>query len=1029
MKKKLLTLLSLLMILVMSFTLAACGGGKGDGKVGEEIENGGFEAGVGSLAGWTASGNAFGQYGVINGEKVNDVVVGKVGNNFFSGLSAGMAAFTGTLTGKPFKLAGTGKIAYRIGAGENTDKCYIEFIEKSSGTVLLKKGNDDFSAPYITDHLVPNIVDLSAHIGKTLVIKITDDDRDRNGYSYLNLDDFKVLKTEAEVTAAVAEREAVLAEIGAPTFEEDPSETTIRNGDFEDGLTNWLVVEGNAFSKKTISLSTETFHDAGRKYYAHGNKFLNGYNVPEANTGVLRSGKFTLKGDGYISLLIGGGKTDKNYVAVCDGETDEELMKVDCADHFKDPGRSMHLIRKFIDAGEYIDKVLYIKIVDGDSRQNDYAAITVDDVRVSMTEEAVKELVNETYNWAQNLDDAVDGDDLREYYGDTSSYPFNPEILIVDNAAVSDAIVANNAVDVTKYIKDVTGAFGEVDPSEITAQIDKVVYNDTAVTENFTAVDMSRPGIYTVHYSLHYGDYAADATFLIVVSGDGEILNGDFETGNLSGWTVSEGNVNLKEAVSGKEFGWTGASYNHAGKYHLDGTGCAPESETYALRSSEFTLGGSGVISFRMGGRAATLRVYEKISGVCLAEYKNTQWNDDNNPHVESGCRNLTMTAYYADLSTFVGSTLYIELADTETSGWGVAHFDEIITYYPGEKAEVLATLAEKKDTVNYKCEETPGTTEIAWAEAENNVSPELLSITRKIGTKLETAGAKDINEYLAEAEGAVVGIASPQINKSIVKVNDGTSDITSGFGAFELTVGKIYTVTYKLSFTPEVGDELTVTDTFKIKAYATQYELKNGDFETGDMAGWSVISGRFNTETALSNNPYTGFGKMPVNNNGWYVDGWNGACSEGDVFAIRSTVFTLGGSGRISFKMGGRTAEVHVFKKDGTQIAKFTNTQFADRDFPHVENGARQATMTTYVADLSAYMGEELYIELVDSGTSAWGLALFDDIITYYETAPDMATAKDTVKCYANESDAEPTIDYDIAWVEARNEYSAPQA
>ena len=294
MKKKLLTLLSLLMILVMSFTLAACGGGKGDGKVGEEIENGGFEAGVGSLAGWTASGNAFGQYGVINGEKVNDVVVGKVGNNFFSGLSAGMAAFTGTLTGKPFKLAGTGKIAYRIGAGENTDKCYIEFIEKSSGTVLLKKGNDDFSAPYITDHLVPNIVDLSAHIGKTLVIKITDDDRDRNGYSYLNLDDFKVLKTEAEVTAAVAEREAVLAEIGAPTFEEDPSETTIRNGDFEDGLTNWLVVEGNAFSKKTISLSTETFHDAGRKYYAHGNKFLNGYNVPEANTGVLRSGKFTL---------------------------------------------------------------------------------------------------------------------------------------------------------------------------------------------------------------------------------------------------------------------------------------------------------------------------------------------------------------------------------------------------------------------------------------------------------------------------------------------------------------------------------------------------------------------------------------------------------------------------------------------------------------------------------------------------------------------------------------------------------------
>ena len=234
MKKKLVTMVAVLVLFVLSCTLAACSKDKGGSGYGEEIVNGGFEQEVGALTGWTTTGQAFGKYGVVNTSSVNGITVGKVGDNFFSGYDAGSAAFVGTLTSTPFKLAGTGKITYRIGGGQDPEKCYIEFIENGTSNVLLKKGNTDFAVPYITDHLVPNVVDLSAHIGKTIVIKVTDEDKNRDGWGYVNLDDFRVLKTEEEVAAVNAEREAILAEIGAPSFEENETETTIRNGSFDE---------------------------------------------------------------------------------------------------------------------------------------------------------------------------------------------------------------------------------------------------------------------------------------------------------------------------------------------------------------------------------------------------------------------------------------------------------------------------------------------------------------------------------------------------------------------------------------------------------------------------------------------------------------------------------------------------------------------------------------------------------------------------------------------------------------------------
>jgi len=78
------------------------------------------------------------------------------------------------------------------------------------------------------------------------------------------------------------------------------------------------------------------------------------------------------------------------------------------------------------------------------------------------------------------------------------------------------------------------------------------------------------------------------------------VINGGFETGDLSGWTVlTEGwTDNPNRGVISATSYWTEElPYNQAGNYHLDGwnTGIA-EGGTWEVKSSTFTLGGSGYI-------------------------------------------------------------------------------------------------------------------------------------------------------------------------------------------------------------------------------------------------------------------------------------------------------------------------------------------------------------------------------------------------------------------------------------------------
>ena len=76
---------------------------------------------------------------------------------------------------------------------------------------------------------------------------------------------------------------------------------------------------------------------------------------------------------------------------------------------------------------------------------------------------------------------------------------------------------------------------------------------------------------------------------------------------------------------------------------------------------------------------------------------------------------------------------------------------------------------------------------------------------------------------------------------------------------------------------------------------------------------------------------------------------------------------------------------------------------------------------MTTYVADLSAHIGKTMKLVLCDDMTGDWGHAIFDDVVTYYEIAPDAENRYDTVNNLCEHGGT-----YNIPWLKAVNTYTA---
>lgn len=183
----------------------------------------------------------------------------------------------------------------------------------------------------------------------------------------------------------------------------------------------------------------------------------------------------------------------------------------------------------------------------------------------------------------------------------------------------------------------------------------------------------------------------------------------------------------------------------------------------------------------------------------------------------------------------------------------------------------------------------------------------------------------------------------------------------------------------------------------------AAVYEIVNPGFETGDLTGWTVIKGNAFGSDSVSGDSTWWAEQIPYNQEGTYhLNGWK--YSEGETGTLRSSTFELGGSGWISFKLGGAKNADKVYVNiveagTGQVIARYGNSKFSDAGFPNPAQGMRLANMEQYKADLSGHLGEKLYVEIVDNATADWGLIFADAFNMYHESEPAGGTVARDIK------------------------------
>jgi len=196
-----------------------------------------------------------------------------------------------------------------------------------------------------------------------------------------------------------------------------------------------------------------------------------------------------------------------------------------------------------------------------------------------------------------------------------------------------------------------------------------------------------------------------------------------------------------------------------------------------------------------------------------------------------------------------------------------------------------------------------------------------------------------------------------------------------------------------------------------------------NGGFETGNLFGWeskTVFKGEtaiqsFVDEGVIENGtfftfeaPYGGVGKYVYgfdDRDGSDKDRWNERMG-----ILRSSTFTLGGCGFVSFMLGGGKngdlcyLSVRDVETD-EEIARYKNEKFNSTSYSLDKNNYYEANLVLYKANLSAYLGRKLRFEFVDLGGRDWDLLTFDEISAYYSSEPTEGILATDIKPSFNDS------------------------
>ena len=142
------------------------------------------------------------------------------------------------------------------------------------------------------------------------------------------------------------------------------------------------------------------------------------------------------------------------------------------------------------------------------------------------------------------------------------------------------------------------------------------------------------------------------------------LINGGFETGDLTGWTITGESFSGDVITDQTTYGPYHRFYFHEGTYHL--VGSINRGKTGTLKSSEFIVSNTGYLTFLIAGgfnyNKVYVGLYDAKTDELLDKRGNTMFKD---PEYTDGYVRVIW-----DASSYLGRRVYLKIVDTDESDY-----------------------------------------------------------------------------------------------------------------------------------------------------------------------------------------------------------------------------------------------------------------------------------------------------------------------------------------------------------------------
>ena len=628
------------------------------------VSNGGFDN---DFEGWTRSSESFGEISEASTYWSQNFPMHNDGKYF-------KTSGTGTLATPLFTVGGINKISFKLGSG-GKDGCYVA-LEKEDGTVVAiwrnykfadtgAENGDKVGTEKFIENFVTYIADLSDYSEQKVRIVIHDEEAEDGGFGILNFDSL-VTYYENEEDLPTADKQD-----GRPVF--DAVNELANKSDLQAAVDGAITEQGD--------YTTESFNAYRQAIEAAEAVLAN----PIAKQAAVDAALEAINAATLVAREPIAKDTDKNVVIVVDGS-----REISIADYVDENGLSS--IAYEVNAGDttYVEvsaitngkftitaketvtptgtpanvelKVLY--------KSAEKLSI---DLQVSVIADPTPTLTHETVTQNIDLFTATNKENLVIDFANNVVNPADQELsfTVTQNGTAVEGVAADG-----KY----TFTYGK--------------YTDTATVVVFNVsvgYTQSTEGTLTYTYTLSLTDTTAY-----------RVKNGGFEN-DLDDWTK----VGRIGNVSTETNYWVGDQDKAEGfEFGMDGekmfSAYAPDNEERAygtLTSSEFTVGGSGFITYKLGGAKNPEKVRLEVideNGVVLDAFYNQLWQNGSGAN-KTGC---ALTAYKANILTHKGKKVRVRIVDTAAVDYGLFFFDSLETYHATEPTEGFNLATSVLDSV-----------------------------------------------------------------------------------------------------------------------------------------------------------------------------------------------------------------------------------------------------------------------------------------------------------------------------------------